>query len=78
LANSDSELATETVNHFIRFCETSGNQKVRNHSEEQGVNGKIIRLDPMETVWIHTDKWRPLANTVMNLRSPWKARNFLT
>jgi hypothetical protein len=60
----------------------------RDHLEDMGVDGKILLLKRMlreiewEAVdWIHLPwdryQWRALINTVLNLRVPLKAGNFL-
>jgi hypothetical protein len=55
----------------------SENQKERDHSEDLGVDGKIMRLYLRKigwnsVDWIHlaqdTVQWRAVVNTLMNLR----------
>jgi hypothetical protein len=61
--------------------------KGRNHSEELGVDGKIILEWILGKWWNAVDwfhlahnrgQWRALVNTVMDLRVPEKAENFLS
>jgi hypothetical protein len=57
-----------------------GKLERRGHSENLGVDGKIILEWILREIvwevmgWIHlaqdSDQWRPLVNTVMNLRIP--------
>jgi hypothetical protein len=67
----------------------TGNLKGIDHSEHLGVQGKIIIIKYIlgkqggrVVDWMYLiqdrDQWRGLVNTVMNLRFPQKAGNFLT
>ena len=67
------------------WCE---NLKERDHLEDPGLDGRIIKKLALQKVgcggmdWIdlgqHRDRWRALVNAVMNLRFPSNAEDFLT
>ena len=64
-----------------------GNLRERDHSEDTGVDGRIIFRWIFRN-WIggiqyidlaqDRDRWRTLVKAVMNLRVPYNARNFMT
>jgi hypothetical protein len=75
-------------NHLYIFePKREENLKGRDHSEDVGVDGRILRMNLKKIFWEDVDwkhvaqerdQWRGLVNTLMNFRVTLKAGNFLT